>query len=191
MPQYGPTDEQNQEYTDLQEEIENKFKDIGSEYKNGNLSSDEFEKKMRDAIIDHLTALAVLGKGGELDEDDIDDLTDFTDGILDLLEEYVLFVRNPDEFSEDYLRWRSGLYSNARQVFMRFTMPRDIWIILPEMPGDNCLGDGKCGCSWDISVYEDGTIEATWVLGDTFHCEICISNSIEYSPYVISAGDQE
>jgi hypothetical protein len=191
MPKYGPTDEQNKEYFIRQEKARQEFEGYGSDYANGILSQSEFEDKMHDAITDFLIDLAILAEDEnyEFTEDDINDLTSYTSDILDLLADMIIFVENSYSFSEDYLCWRAGIFSNARQVFMRFTMPRDIWLALPLLPGDDCLGDGACGCSWEIDVDDDGTIHAYWTLGETEHCVVCIEHELQYNPLVISADD--
>jgi len=185
MPVYGPTPDQNDQYFSRKEQAELEFADLASDYKKGQITSDEYRKKMRDAIIDFLIDLAILAENEGLDEDGIDDLTGFTSSIFELLDQMIIFVRDTGEFSEDYLRWRASIFSNARQVFIRFTMPRDIWLDLPVHPGDDCLGDGACGCGWHIEVLDDGTVYATWTLGSTEHCTICLDHAAEYDPYVI------
>jgi hypothetical protein len=57
---------------------------------------------------------------------------------------------------------------------------------LPAYPGDgkSCLGLTNCGCEW---IFEENDKEwlATWSLGTTEHCELCIENSEKWNPYVI------
>lgn len=185
---YGPTKQQNDQYFNLQDEVRDELEGYGRDYASGALSKDGYEKKMHDKIVEYLTDLAILANdGNDLSEEDVNDLTSYTDDILSLLEDMLIFVEDRDQFSEDYLSWRAGLFSNARQVFIRFTMPHDIWLLLPVLPGDDCLGDGRCGCSWEIEVDDEGNISAYWQLGDTEHCEICIAHSIEYNPFTAEA----
>lgn len=190
MPQqYGPTPDQNDEYFRLQEETRSKFEDTASQYKNGKLTSDEYRNKMRDEILNFLIDLMILaeGPGYEFTDQDIADAEEYSKDILGLLDQMILFVKDPSQFTENYLRWRAGIFTNARQVFMRYTMPRDVFASLPVMPGDDCLGDGACGCSWEINTLEDGTIEAYWTLGATEHCSVCSSHAATYNPYTISS----
>lgn len=190
MTEYGPTPEQNTKYFLRREKARQQFEEYGTEYANGTISHEEYKKKMHDAILEFLIDLAILAEGStDFTDADITDLTSYVADILELSDQMIDFVSDRANFSDDYLTWRAGIFSNARQVFMRFTMPRDVWSVLPELPGDNCLGDGACGCSWIIDQAENGTITAYWVLGATEHCAVCKANRDEYNPFISYPGD--
>lgn len=183
------TQKQEEAYRKRKQEAREEFEQLADEYFNHEIDQDEYEDKMKAAIIAYLVAIAMIAAGPSYSftSMDITDLSSFSQDMYDLLEQMVRHVSDRSQFTIRYIQWRAGLFSHARGVFVRFSMPRDVWSELPEMPGDNCLGDGACGCSWRIEV-TDETIEAYWVLGTTEHCTVCKVNAATYNPYVISSG---
>lgn len=175
-------EELEEEYWALVEEYHQTFQGYADQYSEGDINADEFKEQMRADIVVLFIALAVLGSGGEFDgedEDDLDDLNFMLNERLALLDGFAAVL---DEHSAAYNRWRAGLYAGGRHVFIRYALPRDIWINMSYFPGESCLGDGWCQCSLEI-VYLEDSVEVYWYLGPTEHCEVCLAAEAE-SPYV-------
>lgn len=173
------------EYWSLIEEYQDEFKGYADQYSEGEVDADEFKERMRQGITALFIALAVLGSGGDFDgsdEDDLDDLNFLLNDRLGLLDEFVLVL---GEHTAAYNKWRAGLYAGGRHVFIRYMLPRDVWINMPYFPGESCLGDGWCQC-WLETVYLEDSVEVYWYLGPTEHCSVCLAAEAE-SPYIFEA----
>jgi hypothetical protein len=152
---------------------------------------DQWELGMRGLIKEHYIQMYLLGRGGRgnmaradyssiggmLGRDQYAYLRKFADAIAN------------GELTPGQILARSRMYvRSSREAFNR-ALGR-AWGIpegaLPAYPGDgrSCLGLTNCGCEW-IFEENDEVWFATWSLGETEHCEVCIENSKTWNPYVI------
>jgi hypothetical protein len=140
---------------------------------------------MREEIESHYIELALIGLGlTTLNELQMEDLNVFINATLSLLDGFSDAL-DEEEFSEAYLTWRSGIYAHARHVFVRYTLPDDIFFYLPEFPGISCLGDGACGCHLEWEETDEG-VAVYWIINPAKEsCAVCIDLSISWQPYIV------
>lgn len=182
----GPSEEQEDGYYSIQDEYRQKFRELGRQLHNGEITPEQFRARMRGLLLAYYVLLAELGDYDseedfeELEEEFLDDAYQSVDDLMGLIESGVVI-------SLAYLMWRAGIFSNARSVYTRFTMLKDVYYELPFEIGVDCLGDGACQCSWFLEQVGN-TLYAYVVLGVSEHCAVCLAASID-SPFVISLVD--
>jgi hypothetical protein len=146
------------------------------------ISPETYRQKMRDRIKRYYIALALLGAAGELSDTDKVTLQAFIVVAWGLLDDLMAALDEADgDYSIYYVIWRSGLFSHADQVYVRFTVSDDVFKAMPVFPGVDCLGNGACGCTLVSSESDEG-VTVEWVLGPTEHCTVCTAAAAD-SPY--------
>lgn len=83
---------------------------------------------------------------------------------------------------------RARLYAGAVVAAFERGRAAAHGVELPEYPGDRCLGQSNCRCSWDVRETPEAT-EATWVTGGAGPCAVCADNAERYDPYRVPKGD--
>lgn len=186
MSDFIPEDEAYDQEVESAEEDMRREADL---YYDGSISENELKSRLRDRTKALYIALALLALGSSLEEEqDIEDLSVFLGITYKLIDDFIETVREErPNLSRGYVAWRSGLFSSARHVHTRFKMTHDLFNLMPVLPGIDCLGDGKCGCTLEAEFTEDGAT-VTWYLGATEHCEICLG-AWAASPYTFSADE--
>lgn len=185
--------EMEDEYERLVTEAREDMTVLGEQVASGDISPDEFKSRMRDRIKTLLIALALLGSAGAFSMDDelaVEDLTLFINSTYALLDDFIEVLTTEDP-SPEYTVWRAGLYANHRHVFIRYILPRDLFLSLPAFPGISCLGDGWCGCWLEYDETPTG-YEVYWFMNPAKeHCEVCIGLEAEWSPLVVDFNETE
>lgn len=164
---------------------------LANDLLHGTLSLDDFHTRMQDMIRLSYLHQAVAGTR----DDDERELTqadyrrmetaigkqyEYLDGFMDDITAAV----EKKGASLDFIPNRAALYAKAAEA--------EYWkqatnVDLPAIPRDGstqCLGN--CQCSWDLSCNDDGSVDATWVLGEADHCPDCVQRSQEWNPLRIN-----
>ena len=176
------------EYETAQADARADFQTYARQLHNGEITSDEFKKKMRQRLKEFYLAIALIGSRGNFDVADEKDTTDLRillGGTYELLDDFVQKVDSNPGISENAIVWQAGIYSFARATYTRYTVDEEIFHLLPVFPGVDCLGDGACGCSLEVIDTGDG-IAVNWFV-DPFkeNCVVCLSAAAD-SPYYFS-----
>lgn len=184
-----PTEEQDDLYWDEVDSAEQELERLANQYNEGELDKDSFIDKLKELIIKFYMIYALIGNNGKrLDEEGKEDLEFFIAATFSLVDD---FRQTLDEegITAAYITWRASLYATARHIYLRYTMPRDIYFTLPALPGVDCLGDGKCGC-WLEIIEMENEIQVYWHMNpEKEHCEVCLGYAMEWTPLVISLSD--
>lgn len=164
------------------------MRDLAGRAVRGDLTVDAFRAEFRALVRNVNGAQYLLGRGGihAMSATDFRSLT----GIIQSQHAYL------DRFVGDIER---GILSEA-QAMARAEMYADAGILafergqasawgidrqLPGYPGDGtCFGLTRCRCRWVI-VEKDAEIEATWTLGATDACPVCVNRSQSWAPVKI------
>ena len=183
------TEDQDDLYWDEVDSAEQELDDLASSYNNGEIDKDSFIDKLKELVQKYYILFALIGSGGKsIKGKDRQDLEFFLAATFSLIEDFRQTL-DQEGITAAYITWRASLYATARHVFLRYTMPRDIFFVLPALPGVDCLGDGKCGC-W-LEIIEDGDeVQVYWHMNeDKEHCEVCLGYAMEWTPLIISLSD--
>lgn len=88
--------------------------------------------------------------------------------------------------SPDQIAARSELYTSAATQTWERGAAQLRGLDLPAYPSEDCLGGGRCRCSWDIE--ETATeYRCYWkTAGDDRVCDICVGRGQSYDPYRIA-----
>lgn len=179
-------EEADNQYWELVDAARSDMMEYGEQLADGEIGEDDFEDKMRQRILALMVALAFLG--GEFDrtnENHVGELEYYVNATYGLLDDFMSRIRAED-LSRAYIVWRAGLYSNHRHVFIRYTLPEDVFLRLPEFPGISCLGDGYCGCWLEIEETGGGW-NVYWNLNPLKeHCSVCLDLESSWNPLFIS-----
>lgn len=142
--------------------------------------------RMRDVVRDINIRMMLLALGAKTPtaadlaflESKIAEQYKFLEGFID----DILLKR----LSDERMLWRAGLYAAPRSSFVAYTIPLDVAMMMPVLPGDDCLGN--CHCFLEV---EDSRtrIVVHWILDPSVeNCVVCIEHATE-SPFVFSLGD--
>lgn len=160
--------------------------DLSDQLVQEDISTEEFVTRLEQFVQSYYIRLALLGRGSdELEDVDIEALEAFiqdTHDRLDSFEEVLV----AGEISTAYILWRTELYSNARQVFIWYSLPSTISFSLPAFPGIDCLGNGACGCrlEWEL-VGEEAHIY--WIIDpQKSNCSKCKGFAVDWNPLVVT-----
>lgn len=173
-----------EEYHTLVEESRTKMMALGEDVADGRITPETFRDEMRKEVRILLVAIAILASHGTFSLDnelDVDDLELFINSTYGLLDDFYQTLREGDK-SREYIVWRSGLYSAHRHAFIRYTVPRDVFLNLPAFPGISCLGDGLCGCWLEVEKTSTGYDVWWYVNPMKEHCVVCLELESEWSP---------
>lgn len=179
------------DYDKLAEEGAKKFQQYVLSYLEGLITIGELRRLMQNEMRDHYTQMVLLGVDEGLGRD-------FDDFDLDWLEAY---LARQDEYLDGFMQdlqsgtlsrdrylWRAGLYALARPAYIHGTVPREISILMPVLPGDDCYG--VCRCWLDVEE-DDYAYYVHWVLDPAAEsCPVCIAHALE-SPFVFDKAEHE
>lgn len=175
------------EYDRLADEGAKKFQQYVLSYLEGLISLNELRRLMRDGMRDHYLQMVLLGKleGGQdqgFDDFDLDWLEAYLARQEEYLDNFLLDLSSRTSSRDRYL-WRAGLYALARPAYVLGTVPQEVVLNMPVLPGDDCLGGSNCHCWLDVEE-DDYAYYVHWVLDPTAEsCPVCIAHAVE-SPYV-------
>jgi hypothetical protein len=152
------------------------------------LSLGSWQKTMRANIKTQFTQQYLLGIGGrnQMTPSDWGSLGGLLAKQYNYLDLFASQIAN-GELSENQIGARSEMYMlAARSAFERASakvrgIPLDA---IPVFPTEDCLGLTNCGCNWVYNRHGDEW-HATWTLGDTDHCDVCISHASQWNPLII------
>lgn len=171
-------------YEQEQEDAANYFRELGLLVAGGEISVDEFRRRMREKLREYLIVLALLANP-EFDPENEEYMTDlewFLSERYELLDGFANDL-SAGGMSAKQIAWRAGLYAGARHVFARFLVSRTAFVSMPYFPGISCEGDGWCQCWLEEEIEEDGTVIVYWFLGIAEHCAVCLDAEAQ-SPYI-------
>lgn len=154
----------------------------------GSLTLGSFIRELRSATSDHYVDLMLIAlQDRELLDQDLEDLNVFINGTMGLIDGFEEKLEEEvDDLSEDYIVWRAGLYTFARHLFVRYSVPADIYYMLPEFPGISCLGDGACGCSLAVEPNPDGSVDVYWLINPAKEsCVVCLDLNARWQPFTV------
>jgi len=179
------------EYDKLVEEGAKKLQQYVLSFMDGLITLSQLRQLMFDEMRIQYTQLVLLGidegRGREFDDFDLD----WLDGYLSRQEEYLDgFMRDleTDTSSRDRYLWRAGLYAAARPAYVHGTVPQEISLLMPVLPGDDCLGGSNCHCWLDVEE-DDRNYYVYWMLDPASEsCPVCVAHSIE-SPFVFEKAE--
>lgn len=180
-----PTEEQEEQYQEEQRRVAAELYALGQRLAEGKISLEEFEVRMRAILWDFFIAVAMIATDGMFDEENEEDLADL-EGLLaereGHLQGFIADIR-AGKLSAAQIAWRAGLFAGVRHLFVRFTVSRRAFVVMPYFPGISCLGDGWCQCWLEEIEEPDGTVIIYWHLGQSEHCAVCLKAESE-SPYI-------
>jgi len=153
----------------------------------GEISADAFRAGMREAIRNVHGSQYILGRGG-LDAMAASDVRTLG-GLLRTQYGYLDgFVRDlgAGRLSDAQAEARAAMYAgHGVGSFERGVAAAwGLHGLLPEYPGERCLGLSACRCSWSFRETEQ-EIECTWRTGGSDPCVVCQGNADRYRPYAV------
>lgn len=178
-------------YENESEKAKRRFELIALAYIAGRLTLNQFNQQMRDGLQEHFTALMLLamGSGRTPTTRDLELLNRFLQREYQFLDGFIADLE-AGRMTDNRTVYRAGLYGYNRHTYVAYTVPTDIASLMPFLPGEDCLGDGLCGCHLEIEFDTDGTAYVTWVLDPAKEsCEVCIGHTIE-SPFIFTREQQ-
>lgn len=142
---------------------------------------------MRDEIRKYNLDIALLGKGGRTftDRDSVD-LENYIKQSYSFLGGFIDDIHIGD-VSGARLIWRAGRYSYLWDRYTRFSIPSELFDLLPAHPGTDCLGGEACGCwlGWE-KVGDEWHV--TWIINPAKeHCVLCLEFAAAWQPLIIKA----
>lgn len=177
-------------YDQFTEDAALDFQHLLELYFAGEITLDVFQSTFQDKLKEHYTKLMLLGLAGkrEVSEEDLVYLNSKLDEQFKYLDGFVEDLRE-GRMTQQRALWRAGRYGFPRAAFINYTVPKDIVELMGVLPGDDCLGDGLCGCSLEVEFDSDGTAYVYWVLDPMKEsCAVCIAHAVE-SPYIFTAEE--
>lgn len=179
------------DYDRLTEEGGKKFQQYVLSYLDGLITWQELRQLMRNEMRDQYIQLVLLGieEGSGRDFDDFD--MDWLEAYLARQEEYLDgFMRDLQSgtSSRDRYLWRAGLYALARPAYIHGNVPQEVSLMMPVLPGDDCLG--SCHCWLDVEE-DDYAYYVYWVLDPVSEsCPVCVAHALE-SPFIFEKTADE
>jgi hypothetical protein len=161
---------------------------LASDLAKGSLHIGQWEAGMREAIKATVGVEYVFGRGG------LDRMTpkDFA-AAGDLVAAQFKFLNNfaadieSGRLSEAGIAARASMYTgSAVSAYERGAAAAED-IVLPVYPGDDCLGHGRCRCSWLLEHELNGDVKATWIT-EASPCRVCSDHAFTYNPLVFKAA---
>jgi hypothetical protein len=193
----GSTPEIRAIYDELQAEAVITFSTIADRVAQDEISPDAFERNMREEIRKYYLSIALVAKQG-------DDLTDRDreDLELYLAETYTylsgfksdvemnraaMLAGEPAIYTPARTQWRASRYAFSWDKFSRFTLPAELWDILPAHPGIDCEGGPACGCFLEWYASSDGEmLNVHWYLDPVKDsCILCTGFAVDWQPLEI------
>lgn len=174
-------------YEDAAEDGALAFRRLVNLYFIGEITLQELDMRFRSGLEEHYVRMMLLAIDGtrEVTEEDLEILQHRLDREYEYLDGFIEDIRT-GRMTQQRALWRAGLYGFARAAYVNFSVPTDIADLMPQLPGDDCLGGSLCGCSLNVEFDTEGTAYVYWIIDPAKEsCPVCIGHAIE-SPYVFS-----
>lgn len=159
------------------------FQDLITAYFAGLITLAVLKSKFNDAIELYFMELMVLGLG---DTEPTQQDLDFVNGkISEHSELFDVFLADlaAGELTENRALWRAGLYATQRELYIYYTVPNAIAVLMPGLPGQVCYGQNLCGCWLDVAFDSEGNATVYWNINpEKESCEACLAMGAN-SPY--------
>lgn len=156
----------------------------------GDLSVQDWTRRMRAEIKQTYTAQYAFGRGGTkaMTGADRRAVGQLVSGQLGYLQRFAEEV-SAGRLSQAQAEARAALYANsAVQAHARGVA--SAWsITLPAYPAVGTLCKANCQCSWELEE-DDTEIRATWTLSSAESCDTCLGRADRYSPYTVAKATE-
>jgi hypothetical protein len=157
---------------------------LASRLASGDLTLKGWEQQARALTKETHLAQALLGRGGRnmMTAADWGRVGNTLRAQYGFLREFANEIAG-GTLTEAQIAGRLGMYTDASRQSYEKARAASWGITLPAHPGDGntrCLT--RCACWWDLQKGPDG-VTATWRLGASDHCEDCLENAAQWSPY--------
>lgn len=187
----GPTPKRNRLYDELRLQAEELFKGYALLYVMGEINLSVFHMLMQQTVKEQHLDVALLGKGGrKLTIRDKRDLEVYIGEAFEFVDGFITDI-TAGEVSDEGIVRRAGRYSYLWDRYARFTIPAELFDLLPAHPGEDCLGGAACGCyiGWEKV---DDEIHVYWYIDPSKeHCAFCLLFFSEWQPLIIPMGELE
>lgn len=182
------TKQQEEEYDRVTGRASEDFQHLVELYFLGRLTLSQFNSSFRERLKQHYAEILLLDMNRESTEEDIQYVNNKLDDQFAYLDSFVDDLGS-GRITQQRALWRAGLYAFPRSVFVAGSVPPEIVELMGVLPGDDCLGNGLCGCSLQVEYDSEGAAYVYWVVDPLKeHCLICLGHATE-SPYVFSAEE--
>ncbi len=160
---------------------------LAAQVASGEISADQWESAMQAEIKTTLGVEYAFGRGGltNMTPADWDALGALVADRYDYLADFAADIAD-GRLSEAQITARSDLYIGAGVGAYERGAASASDVDLPVYPGDDCLGLTNCRCSWQMSLAEDGSVEAYWI-AEPDACEVCAGHADEFNPWTQDA----
>lgn len=176
------------EYDRLTETAALDFQHLVELYFAGKMTLRVFNTTFRQQLKDHYARILVLDMQRDPTPEDEAYVNEKLDQQFAYLDGFVEDLRN-GRITQQRALWRAGLYAFPRSVFIAGSVPPEIVELMHTLPGDDCLGNGLCGCQLQVEFDAEGAAYVYWVVDPLKeHCLVCLGHAAE-SPYIFSAEE--